>query len=468
MSHSGNSDNLISPSDCNSDTMSDKATGDVIISGDNKQQRFQETVQAIHDIIDKKLYREKDMSIEDYFKTHWDISRAQAYRLYNCGQVLNELKEFSILPNRERYCRIIKKVTKLKQERVKLWAKVIEIVDGNEDLITSGVITDAWNQILIAEGRGEAQVDSAGNSKRLKNLQAVQDFQNQYAGYQRQQPRRMSAVYVTQVMRPNSNQFGQTVRLATSPQQQISGNRYPNNTLPPSTTNMHQLSRGPQRMQQDVKFQPYPVQQQQQYQRQRQTYPPVLQTAHPYSNAQARPQAHPVYNSSSRSPQSPYRPINSVHEQVSGGSRQLGEMKKGLANESAHLLMQFSAASPRSDLSVSPLMRQQQIRQGTNDQSSSGFMASQGSDSLRKINEVTHPRPILLPPLNQSQPNSSLPSAVHSLSGTTVADEQESDKNLRSMLLHPIQAADGTRGETDVSQDQPKVTLPSIKNLLSD
>ncbi|KAI3636922.1 hypothetical protein MIR68_005189 [Amoeboaphelidium protococcarum] len=447
--------------------MSDKATGDVIISGGSKQQCFQETVQAIHDIIDKKLYREKDMSIEDYFKTHWDISRAQAYRLYNCGQVLNELKEFSILPNRERYCRIIKKVTKLKQERVKLWAKVIEIVDGNEDLITSGVITDAWNQILIAEGRGEAQVDSAGNSKRLKNLQAVQDFQNQYAGYQRQQPRRTSAVYVTQVTRPNSNQFGQAVRLTPSPQQQISVNRYPNNTMS-STTNMHQLPRGPQRMQQDVKFQPYPVQQQQQqYQRLRQTYPPVLQTAHPQSNAQVRPQAHPAYNPSSRSPQSPYRPINSVHEQVSDGPRQLGEMKKGLANESAHLLMHFSAASPRSDLSVSPLMRQQQIRQGTNDQSISGFMASQGSDSLRKINEVTHPRPVLLPPLNQSQPNSSLPSAVHSLSGTTVADEQESDKTLRSMLLNPIQA-DGSREQTDVSQGHPKVTLPSIKNLLSD
>jgi hypothetical protein len=101
---------------------------------------------AVYDIIENKLYRDRNLNVENYFKTYWKISRAQgwfcircfshnythehtymngfdctAYRLYNCAVILKEMEGFAILPLRERYCRILKKLCKTPEERRELW-----------------------------------------------------------------------------------------------------------------------------------------------------------------------------------------------------------------------------------------------------------------------------------------------------------------------------------------------------------
>lgn len=46
----------------------------------NEQQRktdFTETVMAVYDIVENKLYKGRNTNLEMYFRDHWKISRAQ-------------------------------------------------------------------------------------------------------------------------------------------------------------------------------------------------------------------------------------------------------------------------------------------------------------------------------------------------------------------------------------------------------
>lgn len=113
----------------------------------DRSSRFKETVLAVYDIIDQKLYRDKQQNIESYFKKYWNISRAQAYRLYNCGAIVKELEEFPVQPSRERYCRILKKITKTADDRRRLWAAVLEQIKDNEASLSSNLITTVWERL---------------------------------------------------------------------------------------------------------------------------------------------------------------------------------------------------------------------------------------------------------------------------------------------------------------------------------
>ena len=53
-----------------------------------KQKRFKRTVFAVHAIVTHKLYKSKASSLESYFKTSWNISRAQVYRFLDSAWVL--------------------------------------------------------------------------------------------------------------------------------------------------------------------------------------------------------------------------------------------------------------------------------------------------------------------------------------------------------------------------------------------
>jgi uncharacterized protein (DUF433 family) len=55
---------------------------------DRKQKRFRRTVFAVQDIVNKKKYKDKAVSLEAYFKDFWKISRAQVYRFLDCATVL--------------------------------------------------------------------------------------------------------------------------------------------------------------------------------------------------------------------------------------------------------------------------------------------------------------------------------------------------------------------------------------------
>eukprot|EP00158_Paraphelidium_tribonemae_P007658 Partr_v1_DN28317_c1_g1_i1_m79306 len=130
----------------------------------SRTSRFRETVLAVYDIIEQKLYKETNMNIETYFKTHWNISRAQAYRLYNCGSIVRDLSEYEIQPSRERYCRILKKVTGNKEDLKRLWGEVLRRVENKESLISSSLITSVWNSMMVKEGDQERLVTSNGDA----------------------------------------------------------------------------------------------------------------------------------------------------------------------------------------------------------------------------------------------------------------------------------------------------------------
>lgn len=55
---------------------------------EQKQAEFKSTCEAIHTIIDRKLFRIHYVSVENYFRKRWEVSRAQAYRLMDCHPVL--------------------------------------------------------------------------------------------------------------------------------------------------------------------------------------------------------------------------------------------------------------------------------------------------------------------------------------------------------------------------------------------
>jgi len=40
-----------------------------------KQERFKKTVMGVHTIVSKKLYRLSDLTLEEYFRSRWKISR---------------------------------------------------------------------------------------------------------------------------------------------------------------------------------------------------------------------------------------------------------------------------------------------------------------------------------------------------------------------------------------------------------
>jgi hypothetical protein len=55
---------------------------------DDEDRKFFDTVAGVHCITKDRLYRAKSRSLESYFNTHWNISRAQVYRYVDCAYVL--------------------------------------------------------------------------------------------------------------------------------------------------------------------------------------------------------------------------------------------------------------------------------------------------------------------------------------------------------------------------------------------
>ncbi|KAJ3069831.1 hypothetical protein HDU98_007089 [Podochytrium sp. JEL0797] len=122
------------------------------VSGEDLEQRqnkFRKTVAAVHNIVSKKLYKEKSISLEIYFKEVWNISRAQVYRFLDCRVVLAHLDGFSRIPTRERLCRTLKTLAKTKHDLRILWAASLAHFGGNADEITSALLNQLWSELLV-------------------------------------------------------------------------------------------------------------------------------------------------------------------------------------------------------------------------------------------------------------------------------------------------------------------------------
>jgi hypothetical protein len=125
----------------------------VFATTDPKPHSFHETVRAVSDIVTFKLYKaepveKRDASVESYFKSKWNISRAQVYRLLDCHMVLTALQKFPTVPVHERQCRILKKLTKGDANALmNLWQKVLEShPDVDASQLTSSIIEYVYEE----------------------------------------------------------------------------------------------------------------------------------------------------------------------------------------------------------------------------------------------------------------------------------------------------------------------------------
>lgn len=112
----------------NSDALKDVHRADA--SGD-----FSESVLAVANIVQYKMYRCLNMSLEDYFRSKFGVSRAQVYRLLDCAQILSDLQvpmnhEFVLQPYpiRQRVAKTIKDLASTRYERQMLWHTVLSRV----------------------------------------------------------------------------------------------------------------------------------------------------------------------------------------------------------------------------------------------------------------------------------------------------------------------------------------------------
>ncbi|ORX50061.1 hypothetical protein BCR36DRAFT_370565 [Piromyces finnis] len=109
-----------------------------------KQERFKKTVMGVHTIVSKKLYRLSDLTLEEYFRSRWKISRAP--------EVLKQLDEFSFLPSHELLCRTLKQHAKCPEHMKYLWESVLGKVGDHLTSINSSLISSTWME-LIKDGK---------------------------------------------------------------------------------------------------------------------------------------------------------------------------------------------------------------------------------------------------------------------------------------------------------------------------
>ncbi|KAL6628051.1 hypothetical protein U3516DRAFT_658481 [Neocallimastix sp. 'constans'] len=121
----------------------------IISSYIEKQKQFISQVKSIqHDIINKE-YKKHGCSFNDYVKSKWNISKAQAYRYLISAKVLDQLKEYDILPNYERLCRTINSITETPQQIKLLWGIIIKRYRNSPDNINSSMITKVWKELCM-------------------------------------------------------------------------------------------------------------------------------------------------------------------------------------------------------------------------------------------------------------------------------------------------------------------------------
>ncbi|ORZ41500.1 hypothetical protein BCR44DRAFT_1457064 [Catenaria anguillulae PL171] len=155
-----------------------------------QRRAFKATVNAVSAIVAEKLYKCRDMSLEDYFRTKFRISRAQVYRVVDSATVLRDLEELETtwdyaraihnraratatatneggedagedhppgnprvvfpLPVKQRVCAAIKSCAGNKQDRQELWKTLCMRVAPQA--ASSKDVKETWDW-LVAQGR---------------------------------------------------------------------------------------------------------------------------------------------------------------------------------------------------------------------------------------------------------------------------------------------------------------------------
>jgi len=129
-----------------------------------KQERFKKTAFGVQTIVSRKLYRAANLTVEEYFRKKWNISRAQVYRFLDAADVLRQLKDFSFTPRHELLCRTLKHYAKTHEDMVLLWQSVLDKAQNKLTSINSGLITKVWEE-LVSSGKIVPKVPEKGARK---------------------------------------------------------------------------------------------------------------------------------------------------------------------------------------------------------------------------------------------------------------------------------------------------------------
>ncbi|KAL6631675.1 hypothetical protein U3516DRAFT_656623 [Neocallimastix sp. 'constans'] len=116
-----------------------------------KQKKFKSLVENIQTAVSSKDYRKHGYTFNSYVKKNWNISKAQAYRYLISAKILDQLKEFKILPNYERLCKTISNITKTEEQVKLLWKTVLRKVENRLDEISTSLITNVWKELCRDE-----------------------------------------------------------------------------------------------------------------------------------------------------------------------------------------------------------------------------------------------------------------------------------------------------------------------------
>ncbi|KAI9140432.1 hypothetical protein BKA69DRAFT_1125690 [Paraphysoderma sedebokerense] len=147
--------------------------------------RFLRTIAAVNTIVQSKLYRIKSISLEDYFKKTFNISRAQVYRLIDCAIVVKDLEGltwgdvgvdpetcpspfFSThglgnraskdtlipVPLRQRVCRALKTLDGGSHSRKSVWMEILKRCVKDErkvEEVTSKEVKNVYEELFQTE-----------------------------------------------------------------------------------------------------------------------------------------------------------------------------------------------------------------------------------------------------------------------------------------------------------------------------
>ena len=135
---------------------------------------FIEVGNALFEIRNNKLYREKHSTFEDYCKQKWQIKRQRAYELMDAASIVNTLSEISdkksdeikVSPSiniRESHAVALGKVPE--EMRNLVWQKVVDNQKENGKTITAKTIQFIYSQEKDSTGNNQEQGNSNLNEK---------------------------------------------------------------------------------------------------------------------------------------------------------------------------------------------------------------------------------------------------------------------------------------------------------------
>lgn len=129
---------------------------------------FIEVGNALFEIRNNKLYREKHATFEEYCKGKWQIKRQRAYELMEAASIVNTLSEISDKDNgqhdngltptmRESHAAALAKIPQ--ESRNDVWQKVIKDYQHKGKTVTAKIIQTVYAQQLTNENENSEQTN---------------------------------------------------------------------------------------------------------------------------------------------------------------------------------------------------------------------------------------------------------------------------------------------------------------------